>query len=565
MRPRLELSLRDSIRIIPASLYAVAIAYVCAAAIGIHPRMFSSVTTITFITILIAIAVYITEMHKKLRPWKTEWGVAIKKLTHDIVYITKEDILDKEYFAKPVYKQWIEASYGFDYEDKSPVQVLGNRSHIHYATGLAYTITNISIISAVGAIAMSSFLILNTISMMLVLPDFQEFWRIDIIFNACILTILLFLFTQISKRHSLRLIEEACVAGQIAMRTESSKLMLRSLARAAAEIAQITERSEIDQVVKRVIHKHKPIAYSTIRSISEIEYVNQFDLRTDSKKRIGYLEIVSEDADKLVGGKHYSLYSGPIHQRLQLDISTRLCHKLGIDDFRLQVRHTKPLEHLRSLRATSAGMAKDPTPIDLQTALEKEVIPVNGVVHRCCEQYGIDFIVLLSGRIIGPSPAIAGILEILLTKHISPGNHISVYDPFSGTGLTQAVCSQLEQRIENLRIKVVGNDCQNFEGRLRDNKTKKPKADSNSFKQISEDPYDIVIIDPLYEDFLNYLHLAKPKLKYKYMVCQTGDDVDIGWNKAASQLLDSFGTKLQCDQINALNLYGKHIEVRVAP
>ena len=59
----------------------------------------------------------------------------------------------------------------------------------------------------------------------------------------------------------------------------------------------------------------------------------------------------------------------------------------------------------------------------------------------------------------------------------------------------------------------------------------------DAFSFVPTEEYDVLIVDPLYEDALPYLALVAPHVRAKYFVVQSGRNCDFRWNAEAEKLL----------------------------
>lgn len=178
----------------------------------------------------------------------------------------------------------------------------------------------------------------------------------------------------------------------------------------------------------------------------------------------------------------------------------------------------------------------------LDQAIRADIIPAKGPIAECCGKYGIDRILLRNGRVVGPSAGLAQVLERLL-RDLPTGQF--VFDQFEGTGLTRAVCAKMAGK-----VRVEAND------RLGPNST---STGYDAFQCLPAQSVDILVVDPLYEDVMAYLHRAKTSTKFRYAIVQCGNKSDVLWNKATKELLRTIGT-LKTEYMD-IDTYGSEIYV----
>lgn len=295
--------------------------------------------------------------------------------------------------------------------------------------------------------------------------------------------------------------------------------------------------AEACRVVEQELQRTVPSVQDI--QVEEVHFVRQFHLETERTSRYAVFLTSSDTPIRVVGRDN--LYSSYLLQRIERELLLRITSALDVDDMRIQV-----LGRTLGSLGNRDHFQRSPRPKSLDTlytdrALALGIIQKNGAVHRCCRAYNINRVILRSGRVIGPSPALVEVLEGL----VQSGNCgiKLVYDPFSGAGTTERVFARLDQS-----IRVISADWIDRLGQ---------HTGTDSFQDVPQDAFDLAVLDPLYEDLPEYIDSVLPRLKVRYLAVQSGDAVDLHWRRVVDYRLDR-----EWEQLADRVLFGKQVQLR---
>lgn len=251
------------------------------------------------------------------------------------------------------------------------------------------------------------------------------------------------------------------------------------------------------------------------------EFVTQLSLETGRLRRVMYVELMAQDLETatLLNGRR-NLYNGPDQKLLEQQLQISLRSRLPLDRVRLQITCPTPLEDIDF----GPQEQKEIQRVTLADAITTGVIAQESSVAPYCGEYALPFLLVRNGHVVGPSPALAEALK-MIAPSLRPRSR--VFDPFAGTGLAKSVLTRIRPDAE-----VLAGDRLDMAGRM---------TGFDALTHIPDEEFDLVIVDPLYEDVLRYSREILPRIRTRLAIVVTGDTSDVDWNKAASRLLNSIG------------------------
>jgi hypothetical protein len=506
---RIDLPIRDVLRfIVPGGFAAISSALM-------DHLLWNGTLGIAHLDILVPVGfifgliAFVGEFHARLWPWKKHWKIEIGNIAREITAITGSELARREELAKPIYKLWIEA-----------VCPPGLRGYLHYTTGIYYTTAAVSVYSATFAC-----LALARLGWAL-LPHFTsaatgDLWSFLKTPEYCYAGLSFAGFsamTLLSYRMSKGCLLSISNEGRVAMQLDESRDELVKLARAATRAATaVDDRQVIGAIVEEVFRDICPADRQLVSSSHLDRVVTQLDVRDGSEKKIAHISVESKKPFILNGGQN--LYVGEQQRVLEAALALRLCAPLNVDGVRLQIGPVTVIE----MQDFSSAL-KRVSRVTIEDALSLGVLTPRSPVVACAKEFGIEHVIVRGRFVIGPSPALASCLKKLL-KELPTG--IRVLDPFAGTRLVEKVCRSIAET--NV---VYSYDRIDQHG---------DPTTFDAFNFVPHEEYDLVVIDPLYEDCLAYLAKVAPRIKAKYLIVQSGRACDLGWNAAVYELLKQIG------------------------
>jgi hypothetical protein len=325
---------------------------------------------------------------------------------------------------------------------------------------------------------------------------------------------------------SRRLLNDVMKEGLLAMNLPQSKGQLKELARAAAETRREVRLEDVDRHVRDAVRHRKPREAESIVNVT-YEPVDQYDLRTDDVLKVAHITCATADcatAQKINGREN--LYNGPLQDRLQSDLERALRSVLPADRVRLQLRGDVALDQCDF----GAPERKEIDRVTVEDAIATGRIPADGAVVECCKRFGLAFVLLRSGRVIGPNPDLARVVDQVVSR--LPAN-ARVLDPFCGTGLTAKIVEHHDPSRP-----VDATDVYDWTNGCKD-------TGHDAFKESHPGNYGLVVVDPLYEDVIPYLKKVVRGLDFQFIVVAAGDESDLEWNRSVQALLDSSCSRVQ--------------------
>lgn len=477
-------------------------------------------------TLFFGLFIHAASLHSIIPPWRRHWDSQLESITRQIAAITGDSPLTREdKWAYSVYKTWMES-----------LPDLAIRAHIHYMTGVFYTLVAVSLISAVGA-ALSFVLYCSGVQIFIA----WDYWRLIVAPDPILqfgFAVCAGLLAFACYRKSVKSWLLATETGMIAMHLQSGADHLRLVARATDQVATAEIDSHVvENAVRSAVALFKPVCVNKIESVKlENNPIDQYDLRDDSIKRICHITVTTSDPETING--RANLYNGPLQKEIAHEVRIGLAHQLNVQDVRLQIKGTSSLTE--TIYQDNSDKSVDM--VDLGDAVETGIIRQEGAVWSCCQKFGVSKIILRNGRIVGPSPGLATVLTKLVKQLPKDA---AVYDPFAGTRLTERLCRQVSRS-----IRVVANDRVDLDGH---------PTGFDAFNDVPAQHFDVVVVDPFYEDVLLFLQTMVTRLDYRYLVVQTGDCCDRAWNEAVDEVLGKLGAEVS--RFNSLETFGKRIRV----
>src|SRR5260370_32028493 len=150
--------------------------------------------------------------------------------------------------------------------------------------------------------------------------------------------------------------------------------------------------------------------------------------------------------------------------------------------------------------------------------------------------------VLLRGRhMVGPSPALASVVEKLISDRRSIG---SVLDLFAGTGIVSKVVCKLGNPKEVVIVEKDPIKVARMSRYLRDPRVRFTVGDATLMK-LPRKPFDLVVADPYYEDALEFLsnQLSWITARARLFLLVSGGVEDLEWNNDVRVTLRRGGLK----------------------
>lgn len=177
--------------------------------------------------------------------------------------------------------------------------------------------------------------------------------------------------------------------------------------------------------------------------------------------------------------------------------------------------------------------------IPLSELIECGQLHAHSPIAVTARQFSIPKILIRGRHLIAPSPAVAKHITSLVQNPEQPVK--TILDLFGGTGLAAKVACSLGTPE---RIVVVEKNPEALEElRLHANDPRIQVFHGDAFNFPIEDPVDLIVADPYYEDALDFLQLrllAIAKRARTFMFVP-GDIADISWNAQAEFLLKQAG------------------------
>jgi hypothetical protein len=503
---RLDLPLRDILRLVlPGVVGLFIIDWMSYLFTGHHPVVSLSATNVLGLAFLIGGVSFAAEFHEWLPPWRKPWRAQLTEIREQLELITQQSRYLAEKHGKPMYKIWLEAI--------CEGQV---RGHLHNLTGLFYTFSAIatilaaSIPFAVWAFAEQAW-------------EFQQsgnhplsalVWARLLTLPIDVLVIIFF------TRGALGLMNDVNTEGMLAMNLESSRTQLRELANAAAGSGLLGMESDlVQQQVKTAIAALRPVEADRLQSVSEVRYIDQYDLRDDSVLKYAHVTAYARDYldARLINGRA-NLFNGPIQYRIEGYLRETLGPLLSVARVRLQVA---PGDRPLSECDFGSYERKEVQHLSLDTAIRLGIISDTGAVAKTCQDLQIDNVLIRNGQVIGPNPGLSVALKEAL-RLLSPSDVI--YDPFSGTGLTRELV-----RLQGGRLVAQCDDAMAADGEA---------TGFDAFQDAPTKHLALVVLDPFPENVIPYVTQKLPELDWSLVLVVSGDMSDIAWNEAVQDALE---------------------------
>jgi hypothetical protein len=471
---------------------------------------------------LIGAASFVAEFHRWLPPWRKPWRGQLMEIREQLELITQQSRYSAEQHGKPMYKIWLEAIC------ESQV-----RGHLHYLTGLFYTAAAIATILAVaipfaawsladqlwewtqGGLHLSSALVW---ARLLTLPILL----IAVVFFASGAT---------------GFMTDVNAEGMLAMNLESSRIQLRELANAASGSGLLGLESDlVQEEVRRAIATLRPVEAERLQSVSDIRYVDQYNLRDDSVLKYAHVTAYARDIldARLINGRD-NLFNGPIQYRIEGNLRETLAPRVGAARVRLQVA---PGDQPLSGCDFGPQDKKELQSITIDTAVRLGIIRTDGAVATTCRDLGLKNVLIRNGLVIGPNPGLYAALKETLSL-LSPTDVI--YDPFSGTGLTQELV-----RVQGGKQVLECKDATGSDG---------SPTGFDAFTAHPPGNLALVVLDPFPENVIPYLTHKLPELDWSFVLVVSGDVSDMAWNAAVQDVLDRRAKRVPLNG----DFYGKQI------
>lgn len=484
-------------------------------------------------TILFGLAGYVIGFHARIWPFARYFERQVASLRREIVSITGVQHLDDEDGGgRSVYRVWIDAIC----DDRI-------RTFVHYESAWYYTLATLA--AYLAATELWFALALGTQVWIFFVGPHREpilvqwlLWRTpDVVWPA--------VAAWLCARSGMHRFTRANEDARMAMHIEESAKQLKSLAYASLAAGKGDVSEEQSAVVKQAFGLVAPTLLEKIHKITRFKVVEQYDLRTDLRRRVVHVGVRMSDIESAQqandGDKQVqNLYNGPTQQRLQAHVLEALGPKLGVVGARLQILPPGRLDEYHWPEPTN----KTGNRLPVHTALEQGVIPRDGVLHRMCIELRIDEVLFRNGYYVGPSPGLRHAIEHVLSKL---SKSAKVYDPFGGTFLTSVLCRRRSAQTQCLCLDLHPGD-------------RRESLKRDAFSGPPDKQFDLVVLDPMYEDCYVYLTRFLSKLKTRFLVIQCGDTQDLSWNDGVEKLLDSWG---EADDTvpSAAREYGTHVLV----
>jgi hypothetical protein len=80
----------------------------------------------------------------------------------------------------------------------------------------------------------------------------------------------------------------------------------------------------------------------------------------------------------------------------------------------------------------------------------------------------------------------------------------------------------------------------------------------DAFGDLPDNHFEIVVVDPLFEDVLSYCVRCLHRLKFEYVLVESGNVADIAWNQRVRDVLNSLGDEKKSESPGQ---FGKRIYV----
>ncbi len=525
----LAIQLRDLLRVVVPGIVGTLFLYWDARLLMIPiPSVVEDKLLFGSIALLIGLAGMSLQMHANLPPWRSHWKASMGKIASELAEITDDSQLRSERNAKNIYKTWVDMV--------CPNRVKGD---LHYKTGAFFMCVELAVFSLLAALPLLGVLVELAIDAVRI--------NVDILTGSTCQWAALSFFVLVGLSssfyaYSFKILASLEAKNLVIMNLPDSRVQLAQVAEGAYRAGRVvTEPAEMQRVVKQAVAKVRPLDVHTVSSISLIDRVEQYDLRTDIPVRIGHVTVhaATLEAARKINGQD-NLYDGPTQRIIQSQLRDTWAERLGVRKIRLQVVPDRELGQV-----TWPPSRKKPIePVPLARAIELGIIRDNGAVAECCRELDLKHILLRNGQVVGPSPGLRDVLRAVL-RRLRHGE--VVFDPFAGTYLTAAVCERFNPQFE-----AQCNDRFQPDGTLKR---------YDAFKQVPNTKFGAVVLDPLYEDLFLYLNKCLPKLKYTYLIVQAGDVSDVTWTNHVAASLDRVATRVQDADIPDGTRYGSLIYV----
>ena len=255
-----------------------------------------------------------------------------------------------------------------------------------------------------------------------------------------------------------------------------------------------------------------------IVGLSDTLVTRQFMPETEEFEYVAHVSVIGRDDSVAIdlNGRR-NLYNGPTQKRLSKFLQRELGEELGVDRFRVQVwsASSSPLTWdfgPRENKQLSRLLAGD--------AIKHRVIPPLGSVFTACTRYSLPFVIIRDGLVMGPSPAFPHALK-RVAKLLD--QRARVLDPFAGTFITRKILEEVRPDIEVTALDAVDEQ--------------QRSTGYDAFVDAPDGRFDLIVLDPLYEDLIPYIRTVLPHLDFDFVLVQTGEIADIAWNKAVESIL----------------------------
>ena len=256
-------------------------------------------------------------------------------------------------------------------------------------------------------------------------------------------------------------------------------------------------------------------------AVTAVRHVSQFSLEMDTFMDVAYVELMASSLQTAVAlNGRRNLYNGPRQKLLERRMRESLRRRTPVDSVRLQVTCPTPLEDIDFGPQQSKTIGR----VSPSQAVRQGALAANGNVIRLCGDFRLPFLLLRDGHVLGPSPALAEALRVVAPELPTS---CRVLDPFAGTDLTASVLARLRPSANVFAADVVDS-------------TGRPTG-FDAFTYVPDERFDLVVVDPLYEDVLQYSKQVLPQIRAKLAMVVTGDTSDLAWNAAAMRLLNGLG------------------------
>jgi 16S rRNA G966 N2-methylase RsmD len=293
-------------------------------------------------------------------------------------------------------------------------------------------------------------------------------------------------------------------------------------------VFDIRPTDPLDLQLKSVcIEAFRPILLDPAVRIIDVDVTPLSVERVDSQKAATcYVVRVRTNNATLLRGDS-QLFKGSYKERVE-----------GLLDFLIKRYDANAWVHLEIMGPAPSSVERM---IPIGTLISAGKITHDSPLASIASVYQIPRALLRGRHLVGPSPAVANLCEIIARRRHPPE---SILDLFAGTGIATKVFCQLAEPKQAIVVECDKAKIRHLRTYLREPCIRFWAADARSVNLPRTD-FDLVVADPYYEDVLDFLSVQLRWIirRAKLFLLVTGGVENLQWNKLVARVLQRAGLR----------------------